>query len=200
MTTYENIKLIEIFSLYGNPFTRGSCKKNIKEKICQKYFKRVDFKKSVKKENNGLHLFCNKKLMKDTLFPINNSKNNKTIFNKFLLIKDSIDRGKPFSLLNSNNNQIQKHNLSCKYSSKYGKTNTRQNSEKFGLMITFSKNINKRGTVASKVSLTEINEKEVSGVIFNRCIEDYSMLDDNQHDSGSKVLGRSSDKSKKRDY
>ena len=43
MTTYANIKLNEIFALYGNPFTRGSCKKNFKEKIIKKQFKKINF-------------------------------------------------------------------------------------------------------------------------------------------------------------
>ena len=43
MTTYANIKLGEIFALYGNPFTRGTCKKNIKAKIFSKYYKKVNF-------------------------------------------------------------------------------------------------------------------------------------------------------------
>ena len=41
MTTYANIKLNEIFALYGNPFTRGSCKKNFNEKIVKNYYKKV---------------------------------------------------------------------------------------------------------------------------------------------------------------
>jgi hypothetical protein len=47
MTTYANIKLSEIFALYGNPFTRGTCKKNIKAKLLDKYFKKIDFEEIV---------------------------------------------------------------------------------------------------------------------------------------------------------
>ena len=43
MTTYANIKLNEIFALYGNPFTRGSFKKNFYEKIIKKHYNKVDF-------------------------------------------------------------------------------------------------------------------------------------------------------------
>ena len=56
MTTYANIKLNEIFALYGNPFTRGSCKKNFKEKIIQKQYNKVNFEeekvKGIKREQN----------------------------------------------------------------------------------------------------------------------------------------------------
>ena len=48
MTTYANIKLGEIFALYGNPFTRGTCKKNFKVKIIRKYFKKINFEEIVK--------------------------------------------------------------------------------------------------------------------------------------------------------
>ena len=51
MTTYANIKLSEIFALYGNPFSRGSCKKNFKEKIIRKHFKKLNFEEIIKNEN-----------------------------------------------------------------------------------------------------------------------------------------------------
>ena len=56
MTTYANIKLNEIFALYGNPFTRGSFKKNFIEKILKKHYNKVDFEEEkcteIKKESN----------------------------------------------------------------------------------------------------------------------------------------------------
>ena len=48
MTTYANIKLSEIFALYGNPFTRGSYKKNAIEKIFQKFYKKINFEEKIK--------------------------------------------------------------------------------------------------------------------------------------------------------
>ena len=51
MTTYSNIKLSEIFALYGNPFTRGSCLKNFKEKIINKQYNKVNFEKEKEEEN-----------------------------------------------------------------------------------------------------------------------------------------------------
>ena len=50
MTTYANIKLSEIFALYGNPFTRGFCKKNFYEKIIKKHFKKVQFREEINKK------------------------------------------------------------------------------------------------------------------------------------------------------
>ena len=56
MTTYANIKLNEIFALYGNPFTRGSCIKNFKEKIIEKQYRKINFEeekgREIKKEQN----------------------------------------------------------------------------------------------------------------------------------------------------
>ena len=51
MTTYANIKLSEIFALYGNPFTRGSCMKNFKEKIIKKQYNKVNFEKEKEEES-----------------------------------------------------------------------------------------------------------------------------------------------------
>ena len=50
MTTYANIKLSEIFALYGNPFSRGSCKKNFNQKIMKKHFKKINFEEIIKNE------------------------------------------------------------------------------------------------------------------------------------------------------
>ena len=84
MTTYANIKLNEIFALYGNPFTRGSFKKNFKEKIIDKHYNKVNFQEEKhvgeikelniednsqinlinKNENNILTLYKNKSKIK----------------------------------------------------------------------------------------------------------------------------------------
>ncbi len=52
MTTYANIKLSEIFALYGNPFSRGSCKKNFNQKIIKKHIKKINFDEIIKNEIN----------------------------------------------------------------------------------------------------------------------------------------------------
>jgi len=87
MTTYANIKLNEIFALYGNPFTRGTCKKNIRVKILNKHFKKINFEEIIKddiyksksiKEGNSKILLLNKNenglmLLKNSFTPKNNN-------------------------------------------------------------------------------------------------------------------------------
>ena len=104
MTTYANIKLSEIFALYGNPFTRGTCKKNIRAKIINKHFKKINFEeiinndntesKSIKEGNSKILLLNNKKdnglmLLKNVFTEQNNI--NKTqsfiISSKFIFLK-----------------------------------------------------------------------------------------------------------------
>lgn len=72
MSTYSNIKMGEIFVIYGNPFSRKKCSKNLYQVICVKHFKRVNF--TSKKRN--LIGFSNK--IKDSFFLMgrNNSKVN----------------------------------------------------------------------------------------------------------------------------
>ena len=90
MSTYANIKLSEIFALYGNPFSRGTCKKNVKEKLIRKYLKRINFEEIIKKdiqqkannEGNSKLLLLNKNenglmLLKNT-FTLHNNNNNKS--------------------------------------------------------------------------------------------------------------------------
>lgn len=88
MTTYANIKLSEIFALYGNPFSRGTCKKNIKEKIFKKHLKKINFEQIIKNEfiksksieegNSKLNLLTKNEnglmLLKNTL-TLHNNKN-----------------------------------------------------------------------------------------------------------------------------
>ena len=87
MSTYANIKLSEIFALYGNPFSRGTCKKNVKEKLIRKYLKRINFEEIIKKdiqqkannEGNSKLLLLNKNenglmLLKNTFTLHNNNK------------------------------------------------------------------------------------------------------------------------------
>ena len=80
MTTYSNIKLSEIFALYGNPFTRGSCMKNFKEKIIKKQYNKVNFerekeeesKKELKPEENSQINLLNKN--ENNLLSLNQNK------------------------------------------------------------------------------------------------------------------------------
>jgi hypothetical protein len=87
MTTYANIKLSEIFALYGNPFSRGTCKKNIKAKLIRKALKRINFEEIIKNDvqqktnidGNSKIFLLNKNenglmLLKNTLTLHNNNK------------------------------------------------------------------------------------------------------------------------------
>ena len=108
MSTYANIKLSERFALYGNPFSRGTCKKNVKEKLIRKYLKRINFEEIIKK---------------DIQQKANNEGNSKLLLlnkneNGLMLLKNT------FTLHNNNNKSFIKiehlfpKNESYKYSSK----------------------------------------------------------------------------------
>ena len=47
MTTYSNIKMGEVFVVYGNPFSRKNCRKNMYQVICVRYYRRVTFKRKM---------------------------------------------------------------------------------------------------------------------------------------------------------
>ena len=72
MSTYSNIKMGEIFVIYGNPFSRKRCSKNLFQVLCVPYYKRVNFTSKKRKDNTGLSK------IKDSFFLMgrNNSKVN----------------------------------------------------------------------------------------------------------------------------
>ena len=51
ISTYVNLKMKEIFILFGNPFSRKNCKKNCFLTLCKKYHKRIDFKAQINVKN-----------------------------------------------------------------------------------------------------------------------------------------------------
>ena len=109
MTTYANIKLSEIFALYGNPFTRGTCKKNVKEKIIRKHLKKINFEEIIKNDNIQEKIKTNI----DGNSQLNLLGNK--IDNKLLLLKNSFnDKNKSFIKLD----HFFPNNGSYKYSSK----------------------------------------------------------------------------------
>ena len=104
MSTYANIKLSEIFALYGNPFSRGTCKKNVKEKLIRKYLKRINFEEIIKKdiqqkannEGNSKLLLLNKNenglmLLKNT-FTLHNNNNKSFIKIEHLFPKNESNK------------------------------------------------------------------------------------------------------------
>ena len=95
MSTYANIKMGEIFVIYGNPFSRKNWKKNLKQVLCVKYYKRVNFTSFLMYNSNNTNLIPLKHF-KDSLSLINNNSHqlylnkifienhNKKIFNNSL--------------------------------------------------------------------------------------------------------------------
>lgn len=48
MSTYSNVKMGEIFAIYGNPFSRRNCYKNFTQVLCIPYTKKIDFTAVIK--------------------------------------------------------------------------------------------------------------------------------------------------------
>lgn len=48
MSTYSNVKMGETFAIYGNPFSRHNCFKNLNQVLCIPYTKKIDFTAVVK--------------------------------------------------------------------------------------------------------------------------------------------------------
>ena len=74
MSTYSNLKMKDTFILFGNPFSRKSCKKNCYLALIKKYYKRIDFTAKIKKNKES-----------DSLVSINTSNSNNRLqhFNTF---------------------------------------------------------------------------------------------------------------------
>ena len=111
MSTYANVKMGEIFAIYGNPFSRKNWKKNIKQSLYVKYYKRINFsdmiyieKKNnyINNNNNNFYLNQNSSLIMNTsnsqIIPlrmdVNENLRNKSLGNNLKIIK--------FSSLNKN--------------------------------------------------------------------------------------------------
>ena len=74
MSTYSNLKMTDTFILFGNPFSRKSCKKNCYLTLIKKYYKRIDFTAKINKNKES-----------DSLVSINTSNSNNRLqhFNTF---------------------------------------------------------------------------------------------------------------------
>ena len=96
----------EIFVIYGNPFSRKRCSKNLFQVLCVPYYKRVNFTSKKKKDSSG---YMNK--IKDSFFLMgrNNSKVN--------LCNNSS------SSHNTNTNIITNINITIRKSSVFTKSN-----------------------------------------------------------------------------
>ena len=51
ISTYANLKMKDVFILFGNPFSRNNCKKNCYLTLCKKYHKRINFKVKINLKN-----------------------------------------------------------------------------------------------------------------------------------------------------
>ena len=51
MSTYANLKMKDVFILFGNPFSRKNCKKNCFLTLCKKYHRRIDFTLKINLKN-----------------------------------------------------------------------------------------------------------------------------------------------------
>ena len=58
MSTYSNLKMTEIFILFGNPFSKKRCKTNCYEALFRKYYKRVNFK-TMTQNKEGIYVYSN---------------------------------------------------------------------------------------------------------------------------------------------
>ena len=118
MSTYANIKMGEIFVIYGNPFSRKNWKKNIKQVLCIKYYKRVNFT-SYLIYNSNVSNVIPLKHFKDSLSLINNNSHQfylnkifveshqKKLSNQTLQEKETINNFNKFKINNNNSkNQI----------------------------------------------------------------------------------------------
>ena len=118
MSTYANIKMGEIFVIYGNPFSRKNWKKNIKQVLCIKYYKRVNFT-SYLIYNSNVSNVIPLKHFKDSLSLINNNSHQfylnkifveshqKKLSNHTLQEKETINNFNKFKINNNNSkNQI----------------------------------------------------------------------------------------------
>jgi len=129
MSTYANIKMGEIFVIYGNPFSRKNWKKNIKQVLCVKYYKRVNFT-SYLIYNSNMSNVIPLKHFKDSLSLINNNshqfylnkiyvESQKKISNHTLQDKETINNFHKFKTNNNHsNNNINQINFTTSHSQK----------------------------------------------------------------------------------
>ena len=99
ISTYANLKMKDIFILFGNPFSRKNCKKNCYLTLCQKYHKRINFKakinlKELEDKNSDSPSFVSiNNLNNSNIFDnnksniSNNNENNNNNFNIIILQK-----------------------------------------------------------------------------------------------------------------
>ena len=100
ISTYANLKMKDVFILFGNPFSRKNCKKNCYLTLCKRYHKRIDFNtkidlKNIPEQNyNNSKSFISVNQLNNSNLNLNNRSNNS---NNKIINNDNINR-------NNNNN------------------------------------------------------------------------------------------------
>ena len=164
MTTYANIKLSEIFALYGNPFSRGSCKKNFNQKIMKKHIKRINFEEIIKNEMSR--------------------KNEEGNSNLNLMDKNENDNGLILlkNILNENNNKnksiIRIENFNLKNISYKNSSKIRLNTDSFSI-CSFKKRTQQeliRKTRANFTSEENIDNTKMSSMLIKKFKENFSQF------------------------
>lgn len=163
MTTYANIKLTEIFALYGNPFSRGSCKKNFNQKIMKKHIKRINFEEIIKNEIN---------------------RNEEGNSNLNLIDKNEYENGLILlkNIFNENNNKsksiIRIENLNQKNISYKNSSKIRLNTDSFSI-CSFKKRTQQeliRKTRANFTSEENIDNTKMSSILIKKFKENFSQF------------------------
>ena len=80
ISTYVNLKMKDVFILFGNPFSRKNCKKNCYLTLCKKYHRRIDFTlkidlKNYPEQNNDSPSFESINNLNNSNINVNNRSN-----------------------------------------------------------------------------------------------------------------------------
>ena len=164
MTTYANIKLTEIFALYGNPFSRGSCKKNFNQKIMKKHIKRINFEEIIKNEMNRKNEEGNSNL---NLIDKNENENG------LILLKNILNENK-----NKNKSIIRIENLNLKNISYKNSSKIHLNTDSFSI-CSFKKRTQQeliRKTRANFTSEENIDNTKMSSILIKKFKENFSQF------------------------
>ena len=97
MSTYSNLKMKDIYILFGNPFSRKNCKKNCYLTLVKKYHKRIDFSAKIdlnEKDNESPSLISINNLSNSNL---NNSRVNN--FNNQMQLSNNNNSNNNFNMV-----------------------------------------------------------------------------------------------------
>ena len=190
ITTYANIKLNYIIKKYGNPFTYGSCLKNLRHKIIDKYVKKVDFQE---KMQNNLKFNLNRVTTIKKKILTNNLKSTKKVSLKNSSC-DSIYRDKT-KILDFSSIKRKKRNHSHEASSKKISMDIiNKNKHDREKTVTFE-NINSKNSQMELDNLyvkkINTNERQINNII-DVFINQYKTSEGYERRESSKIILKSS--------